>query len=210
MTKKNHTKEKTDPAEKTTPVGMPADNPVGAMTEAVAEETETAETTPAETTDSASVAALETQLHELEAAKTDFYNRMLRIQADFDNFRRRSRQEYEQACLYGGEDLVKKILPVLDSLERAVAAFNEKDDADNCSWQEGVRLTLKQFQNILTAEGLEAVEALNRVFDPQVHEAVLQEQSDAVSEPTVREELQKGYKYRNKLIRPALVKVAVP
>jgi molecular chaperone GrpE len=203
MTKKHHTKEKYDSAEKATPEEMTADmaNPVGEMTEPVAEETESP--------DSASVAGLEAQLREMETAKTDYYNRMLRIQADFDNFRRRSRQEYEQACLYGGEELIKKILPVLDSLERAVAAFSEKS-ADNCSWQEGVRLTLKQFQNILTAEGLEAVEAVNLVFDPQVHEAVFQEQSDAVSEPTVREELQKGYKYRNKLIRPALVKVAVP
>jgi molecular chaperone GrpE len=203
MTKKHHTKEKYDSAEKATPEEMTADmaNPVGEMTEPVAEETESP--------DSASVAGLEAQLREMETAKTDYYNRMLRIQADFDNFRRRSRQEYEQACLYGGEELIKKILPVLDSLERAVAAFSEKS-ADNCSWQEGVRLTLKQFQNILTAEGLEAVEAVNLVFDPQVHEAVFQEQSDAVSDPTVREELQKGYKYRNKLIRPALVKVAVP
>jgi molecular chaperone GrpE len=179
-------------------------NPAGVTPEAIAETPETPETP-----DSASISELEIKLREMEAAKDDFYNRMLRIQADFDNFRRRSRQEYEQACLYGGEDLIKKILPVLDSLERAVAAFNEKND-DNCSCQEGVRLTLKQFQNILNTEGLEAVDALNRVFDPQIHEAVFQEQSDAVSEPTVREELQKGYKYKNKLIRPSLVKVAIP
>jgi molecular chaperone GrpE len=222
MTKKHHTKEKAGSERQTAPEGMDAAmfaadtlNSVGAPMGTAAEETEKKETmetqatTEVETQDSALITELETKLSEMEAAKEDSYNRMLRIQADFDNFRRRSRQEYEQACLYGGEDLIKKILPVLDSLERAVAAFNEKS-ADNCSWQEGVRLTLKQFQNILTAEGLEAVEALNRVFDPQVHEAVFQEQSDTVSEPTVREELQKGYKYKNKLIRPALVKVAVP
>lgn len=150
-----------------------------------------------------------TRLKQVEAEKEELYNRLLRCQADFDNFRRRSRQEYEQACLYGCEELLKKILPVLDNLERAVAAFNNQG-TDSSSWQEGVQLTLKQLLAILTAEGLEAVESLNRPFDPQVHEAVLQEQSGEVNEPTVVQELQKGYKYRNKLLRPALVKVAVP
>jgi molecular chaperone GrpE len=152
---------------------------------------------------------IEQELQQIKQEKDDYHARWLRSQADFDNFRRRSRQEYEQACLYGGEDLLKKILPVLDCLERAVASFSERT-VDNSSWQDGVQLTLKQFQTILAAEGLEVIEALDRVFDPQVHEAVLQEQSDAVTEPTVVQELQKGYKYKNKLIRPAMVKVAVP
>ena len=149
------------------------------------------------------------ELERIRQEKDDYYNRMLRIQADFDNFRRRSRQEYEQVCLYGGEDILKKILPVLDSLERAVNCFTS-NDPENCSWQDGVQLTLKQFQNILTAEGLEAVASINQPFDPQVHEAVMQEASVEVSEPIVVMELQKGYKFKNKLIRPALVKVAVP
>ncbi|HYH01577.1 MAG TPA: nucleotide exchange factor GrpE [Bacillota bacterium] len=149
------------------------------------------------------------KLQQIEAEKEELHNRLLRCQADFDNFRRRSRQEYEQACLYGGEDLLKKILPALDSLERAVAACNN-EVADNSGLKDGVQLTLKQFQNILTAEGLEVVESLNQAFDPQVHEAVLQEQTGEVGEPTVVQELQKGYKYKNKLLRPALVKVAVP
>lgn len=152
---------------------------------------------------------LETELQTLRQEKDELYNRMLRIQADFDNFRRRSRQEYEQACLYGGEELLKKILPVLDSLERAVDCFNEQNP-ENHSWQEGVQLTLRQFQNILSTEGLVAVESVNQPFDPQVHEAMMQETSTEVTEPIVVMELQKGYKYKDKLIRPALVKVAVP
>jgi molecular chaperone GrpE len=154
------------------------------------------------------LAQLEQELQQVRAEKDDYYARLLRSQADFDNFRRRSRQEYEQACQYGGEDLLKKILPVLDCLERAVVSFN--GNADKNSWQDGVQLTLKQFQTILAAEGLEVIEALDQAFDPQVHEAVLQEQSADVTEPTVIQELQRGYKYKNKLIRPALVKVAVP
>lgn len=155
------------------------------------------------------LAKLELELQKANTEKEDYYNRLLRAQADFDNLRRRSRQEYEQACLYGGEDLLKKILPALDSLERAVSACGA-GGAESSALHDGVQLTLRQFQNILTAEGLEVIEALNQVFDPQVHEAVLQEQSDEVKEPTVVQELQKGYKYKSKLLRPAMVKVMVP
>jgi molecular chaperone GrpE len=155
------------------------------------------------------LARVKQELQKAQQEKEEYYNHLLRSQADFDNFRRRSRQEYEQACLYGGEDLLRKILPVLDSLERAVACFGEQS-AENGGWQEGVQLTLRQFQTILAAEGLEMIESLRQVFDPQIHEAVLQEQNAEVEEPTVVEELQKGYKYKNKLIRPALVKVATP
>jgi molecular chaperone GrpE len=154
------------------------------------------------------IAQLEQELHSALQAKDEYYNRLLRIQADFDNFRRRSKQEYEQVCLCAGEDLIKKILPVIDSLERAVACFT--DNVDNCSWQDGVQLTLKQFLDILRSEGVEPVASLNESFDPLVHEALMQEDSDTVETPTVVAELQKGYKYKSKLLRPALVKVAVP
>ena len=154
------------------------------------------------------ITRLEQELKEVQSAKDDFYNRMLRVQADFDNFRRRSRQEYEQLSLYAGEDFIKKILPVVDSLERAVSCFTESND--NCSWQDGVQLTLKQFKDILKSEGVEAVCAVNECFDPLVHEAVCHEESAGVESPTVVAELQKGYIYKNKLLRPALVKVAVP
>lgn len=154
------------------------------------------------------IAGLEAQLEQAKQAKEEYYNRMLRTQADLENFRRRSRQEMEQLSLFGGETLIKKILPVLDSLERAVGSFGGK--AENKSWQEGVDLTLKQFQNILKNEGLEVIPALNEPFDPQVHEAVSQEPGEQVTKPTVVEEMQKGYLYKGKLLRPALVKVAVP
>lgn len=154
------------------------------------------------------VAKLEQDLAKAIQERDENYNRMLRSQADFENFRRRTRQEFEQLVQSAGEDLVKKILPVLDSLERAVAAFNKEDASGG--WREGVQLVLRQFQSILKAEGLEPVEALNSAFDPQIHEAVSQEESESVSETTVVEELQRGYRFRNRLIRPALVKVAVP
>jgi molecular chaperone GrpE len=157
----------------------------------------------------AKITRLEEELATLRQEKDSLYNQMLRTQADFENFRRRSRQEYEQLCLYAGEELMKKILPVLDSMERAVAC--SEVETDNLrSWQEGVILTLRQFQNILKADGLEEVPAVNEPFNPELQEAVLQEESDTVEQPTVVEQMQKGYTYKGKLIRPALVKVAVP
>jgi len=152
---------------------------------------------------------LEQQLAEAQSVKEEYYNRMLRIQADFENFRRRSRQEFEQAGLSGEEKIIKKILPVLDSMERALGNMNGSS-SENAGWLEGVQLIYRQFQNILTTEGLEVIAALDQPFDPQVHEAVLQEVREGVTEPTVVEELQKGYKYKGKLIRPSMVKVAVP
>lgn len=154
------------------------------------------------------ISKLEQDLAKAIQERDENYNRMLRSQADLENYRRRTRQEMEQLSLSAGEDLIKKILPVLDSLERAVSNFNEKDASG--SWREGVQLILRQFQTILKAEGLEPVEALNMAFDPQVHEAVNQEESESVTEVTVTGELQRGYRFRNRLIRPSLVKVAVP
>ncbi len=154
------------------------------------------------------IAQLEQELELANQTKDEYYNKMLRTQADFENFRRRSRQELEQITCYAGEDLLKKVLPVIDSLERAISCFTE--NTDQCSWQEGVDLTHKQFLNILKSEGLEYIEALNQPFDPQVHEAVLQEEADQFNTPTVIAEMQKGYKFKGKLLRPALVKVGLP
>lgn len=163
----------------------------------------------AENDTDATLALLEKELATVKQEKDALYNQMLRTQADFENFKRRSRQEFEQLSLYAGEELLKKVLPVLDCLERAVSCFNAVTE-DSGKWQEGVELTLRQFQSILKSDGLEAVPGVNEHFDPQFHEAVFQEESDQVEQTTVVEELQRGYKYKGKLIRPALVKVAVP
>ncbi len=157
----------------------------------------------------AKITQLEKELAGVRQEKDEFYNLMLRAKADFENFRRRSRQEIEQLSLYAGEDLMKKILPVLDSMERAVACF-DKTSENARGWQEGIELILRQFQNILKADGLEEIPSVNEPFNPELQEAVFQEESDAVLHPTVVEEMQKGYQYKGKLIRPALVKVAIP
>lgn len=164
---------------------------------------------PEETGADAKIAQLESELATIRQEKDKYYNLMLRVQADFENFRRRSRQEYEQLALYSGEDLIKKILPALDSMERAIIC-SDLTSENVRNWQEGVVLMLRQFQDILKTDGLEEVPAVNELFDPQFHEAVLQEESEQVEQSTVVEQMQKGYKYKGKLIRPALVKVAAP
>lgn len=189
------------------PEATPAVEPVaGAVIPETAGSEGAAEPTMAER-----IVQLEEELTQAQQSIDESSQRMLRIQADFDNFRKRSRQEFEQACLCAGEDLVKKVLPVLDSMERAVACFTTTgDNKESCGWQEGLELTLKQLQQILSAEGLEQIAALDQPFNPQVHQAVAQEESTAVSEAMVLAELQKGYSFKGKLLRPALVKVAVP
>jgi molecular chaperone GrpE len=157
----------------------------------------------------ARISSLENELAALNKEKDRIYNQMLRTQADFENYKRRTRQENEQLSLYACEELLKKILPVIDSLERAVSCFDAASE-NACNWQEGVELTLRQLKDILKTDGLEEVSAVNELFDPQFHEAMLQEESDQVEHTTVIEQMQKGYKYKGKLIRPALVKVAVP
>ncbi len=150
---------------------------------------------------------LEKELAALKKEKEDFCSKNLRIQADFDNFRRRSRQELEQMNLTACSELLKTILPVIDNFERAINSYNAEAAV---SWQEGIQMTFKHFLSILNNEGLEPIAATNEPFDPQIHEAMLQEESEEVEQAQVIEELQKGYKYKGKLIRPALVKVAVP
>ncbi|MZP28810.1 nucleotide exchange factor GrpE [Heliobacterium undosum] len=147
---------------------------------------------------------------ELDKAKQDLQdweNRYLRLQADFDNFRRRTRQEKEELGTYANEGLVKKLLPVLDNFQRALGAMAKAGAADNLL--SGVAMIERQFSDILTKEGLQPLEAVGKEFDPQSHEAVLFGEADEVyPDGIVMEEMQKGYLFKSKVIRPAMVKVA--
>ncbi|MBM7855708.1 molecular chaperone GrpE [Desulfohalotomaculum tongense] len=151
-----------------------------------------------------SVEELQQKLIEKEAQAEDYYNRMLRIQADFENFRRRSRQEREELLKYAGEEVIKKLLPVLDNFERALAsAANPGDD-----FVSGVEMIFRQLQEILNKEGLEVIPSRGEQFDPNKHEAVMQVESEEHDENIIVEELCRGYMLKGKVIRPAMVKVA--
>lgn len=131
--------------------------------------------------------------------------RYLRLRADFDNFRKRNEREREELLRYALTEPLRELLPVVDNLERALAAQATGEDL-----RRGVELIAKQLRETLRRFGLTPVAALGERFDPKLHEAVMREESTAVQAPTVVTELQRGYLLHDRLLRPAMVKVAMP
>lgn len=142
-----------------------------------------------------------------EEAKTN-YDRFLRERADLENFKRRAAREREDTLRYGHEDLVRGLLPVLDNLERAVE--HAIGGHDGQSLLEGVTLVLKGLRDVLEQHGVRAISSLGERFDPAVHEAMEQVESDEHDANVVVREHQKGYVLHDRLIRPALVGVSKP
>jgi molecular chaperone GrpE len=145
-----------------------------------------------------------------ELAKTN--DRYLRMAADFDNFRKRQVKERADLVAYANESMVLDILPVLDNLERALAAVGgAKDTADgHAGVIKGVELTMRMFQQILSRNGVERIKAVGQKFDPHYHEAIAQVVSEGADPETVVEEAEAGYSLNARVIRPAKVKVAKP
>lgn len=133
-------------------------------------------------------------------------NQIKRLAADFENARRRYEQEKEDLVKFASERVLLNLLPVVDNLERALAAARTATEVEPVV--QGVELISRQLQDLLNKFGVSPVPAEGQPFDPNVHEAVQQVASDEVPEHTVLEELQKGYLLNGKVIRPALVKVA--
>jgi len=150
------------------------------------------------------------QFEELKsrAARADeYWERLLRTTADFDNFKKRAGRERQDAVKFANETLIQKLLTVLDSFEMALAAA-QTGPADGQSLQAGIAMTQQQLRNVLAEAGLEEVDAGGKAFDPNLHEAVSQQETDAVPEGHVAQQLRKGYKLRERLLRPASVVVA--
>ena len=143
-----------------------------------------------------------------ELAKTN--DRYLRMAADFDNFRKRQVKERQDLVAYANESLLLDILPVLDNLERALAASGGlKDTVDGQAGViKGVELTMRMFHQILVRNGLERIKAVGQAFDPHRHEAIAQVITDEAEPETVVEEAEAGYLLNTRVIRPAKVKVA--
>jgi molecular chaperone GrpE len=148
---------------------------------------------------------LEEQLAALEAERDERVNDLKRVAADFENYRKRVARDQESLVARAHERLVKELLPVLDDLERALAAAEEHEEA---KLEEGVRLVQRSLRDALEREGLAEIETNGR-FDPHVHEALLSQPSEA-EEGSVLEVLQKGYRLGDRVIRPARVVVAAP
>lgn len=158
----------------------------------------------AETTeDGESIETLQNKVAALEGEKKEQLESYLRLRADFDNYKRRTRQEMLQAADQGKEDLLVKLLPVLDNFELALGTTGEPE-----KWRSGVEMIFRQFLEILRQVGLKPIPSVGAAFDPTIHEALMREPS-AEPENTVLEELKKGYLFGEKTLRPSMVKVAV-
>lgn len=146
---------------------------------------------------------LETELSKKEEELEEVTNRLLRLQADFANYKNRAEKEKSDVVRYASEKLIGELLPILDNFERALDSEKEKD-----GFYEGVELIYSQIVNALGNNGLSEIEALGEEFDPNLHHAVIMESCEDHDSQTVIEVLQKGYKLNDKVIRPSMVKVA--
>ncbi|MFD1736626.1 nucleotide exchange factor GrpE [Bacillus salitolerans] len=145
------------------------------------------------------------KVSELEAAIEEKENKILRLQADFDNYRRRVRLDQEAASKYRAQNLVSDILPALDNFERALKVDTE--DEKMKSLLQGMEMVYRQLVEAVKNEGVEVIEAVGQVFDPHLHQAVMQVEDSNFEPNTVVEEFQKGYKLYDRVIRPSMVKV---
>ena len=134
----------------------------------------------------------------------------LRLHADFENLRRRTLREKEEAFRYGHENLVKDLLPTVDNLERAVDHVRQAEGGDSEGLLEGVELVLRELEGVLARHGVQEIEAEGKPFDPSVHEAMAQAPDDSVPANTVIQVFQRGYQLREHLLRPARVIVSKP
>lgn len=130
-------------------------------------------------------------------------DRLKRVAAEFDNYKKRSNKEKEEMYHSIMGDIVSAFLPVIDNLEKAADSQTEDE-----SYKQGVQLVLKQFQDVLTANGVEEIETVGKTFDPELHEAVGAVTDDTLGEKEIKEEYRKGYMIGNKVIRHSMVVVA--
>lgn len=149
---------------------------------------------------------LKQKLEEKEKEVGELKERLLYQQADFENFKKLKAKEKQEALKFGNETLVKDLLPVIDNLERAIQHGCKSEDSR--AIVEGVELTLNSFLKVLEKFGVRRVDALEREFDPNVHEAIAQEAREDKAPGTVVTELQKGYIMDGRLLRPSMVTVA--
>jgi len=195
-------------------------NDAGADTEKVEVEVSATETTEdiegdeetsddAEREPSASESQTESELERLAAEARDMRALAQRKQAEFENFRKRIDRERAETVKYAAADVVKEMLPVLDNLERAVEAAKSRAEAEE-QLRVGVEIICKQFRDALFKLGLSEVDAEDTPFDPHVHEAVSRVETDEHPEGTVVEVLQKGYLFKDRLLRPSMVSVSLP
>ncbi|MDQ0192668.1 nucleotide exchange factor GrpE [Paenibacillus wynnii] len=147
------------------------------------------------------------ELKRLQGLADEFQGRTLRVQADFDNFRRRTLKEKEELAQYATSKLVTELLPVMDNFERALATAPATPEFE--AFTKGVNMIFRQLEGVLKNEGLTAMETVAQPFNPEYHQAIMQVESEEHEEGIVTEEVQKGYLLKGKVLRPAMVKVSM-
>ncbi|WP_018756762.1 nucleotide exchange factor GrpE [Paenibacillus terrigena] len=160
-----------------------------------------------ETVETAPLSDAEVEIERLTALADENNNRALRVQADFDNFRRRTVKEREELAKYASLKVVEQLVPVLDNFERAIQVSGENQDFE--SFSKGVQMIFRQLSQVLDQEGLQQMNAVGQPFNPEYHQAIMQVESDEYEEGIVVEEVQKGYMLKDKVLRPAMVKVSM-
>ncbi|NBJ68571.1 MULTISPECIES: nucleotide exchange factor GrpE [Clostridia] len=150
------------------------------------------------------ISQLQSKLNALQAEKEEMYQQLLRVQAEYDNFKKRTIKEREAARKYQSQDLIQELLPALDNFERALQV--EKTEA-TASIIDGISMVYNQLKEALASQGAEEIPAVGKEFDPNIHHAVMQVEDEDQPSNTVVEELQKGYILKDRVIRPAMVKV---
>ena len=172
------------------------------MTEEVLEQTAEAEAAEAseETTEDAQAA------EKLTAELEDLNQKFLRVAADFENYKRRTNLEREDLLKYSNAKLIGELLPVIDNFQLGLKNASPSPEVQN--FLKGMEMIYTQLVSLLEKEGLQKIEAVGQPFDPNQHEAVMQVPDDSVDDDTVVEELRAGYQYKDKVLRPAMVKVS--
>lgn len=153
----------------------------------------------------AEVEHLKKQLEEKTQQCDENYSKFVRMQAEFDNFRKRTVKEKEELYIISLERVISELLPIVDNMERAIASF--KNNGLDKIYLDGVDMIQKQLFLVLEKNGLKEIEALGMEFDPNVHHAVMKVEGSCEDENKVKEVLQKGYFLGSKVIRPAMVQV---
>lgn len=149
---------------------------------------------------------LQKALEEKEEALKELNNKYLYLQADFENFKRIKTKEKQDILKYGNEVLIKDLIPVIDNLERAIEHASKSEEGKGIV--DGVQITLNEFLKVLERSGVERVDAVGKKFDPNLHEALFQEERVDMEPDTVTSEVQKGYTLNGRLLRPSRVAVS--
>lgn len=153
------------------------------------------------------IKALEEKLGAVEKEAKENYDRWLRVSAEFENYQKRAAREMNDFRKFANERFVTAMLPVVDNLDRAIESSNNDEHADR-SMLEGVNMTLKEILKVFEQFNVKPFESLGKTFDPSLHQAIMQEETEGHPENSVVRELQKGYMMHDRLLRPAMVVVS--